>query len=124
MDAFQPAFDRLFRMDVINVLDDPFFDLYRTEAVLPNRTLTDEEVLSERDSHVVVSFLVDPLEAEMLETREMTLDASSSKRTLSQCSVCHASHRDMTHRVGENELLCGLSCYEFRYLFQGKTVFR
>jgi hypothetical protein len=104
-----------------DALDDPFFDAYRTEAILPERELTDEEVLSVRDSHVVVSFLANPAEADLIEPGEMHLDA---KRGLSQCSVCRSQQRGVTLRVGDSELLCAKSCYEFKYLFGEKTVFR
>ncbi len=109
-----------------DVLDDSFFEPYRTKAILPAWPLTDEEVLNERDRHVVVSFPVDPLEADLLETREMSLGYASPlfERAISKCCVCHTTRRAMTHKVGDSKVFCGLSCYEFAYLFHGRTVYR
>jgi hypothetical protein len=107
-----------------DVLEDDFFTPYRTEEILPARQLADEEVLSIRDSHVVVSFLENPVEADLLSASEMEL-SSGGRGTPShsrRCRVCH--RKSVTHRVGEDEFLCSLACYEFKYLFEGKTVYR
>jgi hypothetical protein len=105
-----------------DLLDDPFFEPYRTERVLPEGPLTDEEVLSVRDSSVVVSFIAHPVEAELLEAAEMELTARVDMKEPGRCAVCHGSR--VTHKVGETELLCSYACYEFRYLFGNATVYR
>jgi len=107
-----------------HMLDDPYFSPYTTTNVLPNTSLSEEEILSVKDSHIVVSFLTNPEEVSQPVAADLHSSVSSSSvRVQDRCSVCLQS-LPLTHKVGQSELLCGLACYEFAYLFCGKTVYR
>jgi len=103
-----------------DVLDDEFFAPYHTGQVLPQRDLDDDEVLGVRDRHVVVSFLAHPEEAEQLEDLGAPLVTKSRPR----CAVCKRRRVALSVPKDGGIFLCGEACYEFRYLFGGKTVYR
>ena len=98
-----------------DVLNDAFFDSYRMDSLVPDYGITQDEIYSVKDRHAVVSFITHPSEAVML-------SSSSHQGGSLRCSVCNAG--DVTHIAGNNDPLCGKACYEFKYYFQGKTVYR
>jgi hypothetical protein len=107
-----------------DVLDDAFFAQYRTAQVLPQRELSDDDVLGVRDRHVVVSFLEHPEEAEQLEDLGLAARAGASKKRRPRCAVCKRRRVALSVPKDGGIYLCGEACYEFRYLFGGKTVYR
>lgn len=106
-----------------DALNDPFFDEYRTASLVPTEPLSQEEILDVRDSHVVVSFLANPAEADML-TLSCGGGGGSTATKEHHCAVCRHKCGTRMLRVGETETLCGRACYEFKYLFGEKTVYR
>lgn len=108
---------------VTDALNDEFFQEYRTNQVLPDRSLTEEEVLGERDRHVVVSFVQHPEEAIQLELGASIGASIGASSTRSRCTVCGLSNSAKFGAAGDVRL-CGKACYEFKYIFGGKTVFR
>jgi len=103
-------------------LDDPFFDTYRTASLVPTEQPSQVEILGVRDSHVVVSFLANPVEAQILKYACGGGTATTSETQ--HCAVCRHECGTTMLRVGETENLCGRACYEFKYVFGEKTVYR
>ena len=79
--------------------------------------------MSVKDHHIVVSFLANPKEADELTTVDLGAGISMPCESPVACPVCHQT-LPLTHTVGATEKFCGLACYEFKYLFAGKTVYR
>jgi hypothetical protein len=96
-----------------DVLNDYFFKTYNVKKMLPDEA-TKSDILAMKKTAVVVSFLYDAAEAEML--------IAGNLHGHSGCSVCRSTN--VKYRVGDNEMFCDVACYEFRYVFEGKTAFR
>lgn len=99
-----------------DVLNDPYFNAYKTRSLLPLRQLTNEEILDVQNHSAVVSFLAHAEEAEM--RQEYTVETMLQSR----CDVCNRVNVSL--EVAGGERVCNWACYEFRHLFGGKTVYR
>jgi hypothetical protein len=97
-----------------DVLNDPFFDEYKLDVLVPDHTIPPEEIYSIKGDHVVVSFITHPEEATLL-------SSSPSSAGGNKCAVCNAPN---PNHIAGNDLLCGAACHDFKYLFEGKTVYR
>jgi hypothetical protein len=97
-----------------DVLNDYFFKSYNVKKMLPDEA-TKSDILAMKKTAIVVSFLNDASEAEIL-------IAGNLHGHSERCSVCRSTN--VKYKVGDNEMFCGVSCYEFRYVFDGKTAFR
>jgi hypothetical protein len=97
-----------------DVLNDYFFKTYNVKKMLPDEA-TKSDILAMKKTAIVVSFLNDASEAEML-------IAGNLHGHSDRCSVCRSTN--VNYRVGDNEMFCDVACYEFRYVFDGKTAFR
>jgi hypothetical protein len=96
-----------------DVLNDPFFDEYKLDILVPDHTIPPEEIYSIKSDHVVVSFITHPEEAVML--------SSSGGVGSERCAVCNSP---TPKHIAGDDLLCGGACYDFKYLFDCKTVYR
>jgi hypothetical protein len=98
-----------------DVLNDYFFKPYNAKKILSSST-TKEDVSKVVKNAIVVSFITED------ETNELSL-SSSSTSIRTRCSVCR-QQLPLKYYTGNNDFFCGESCYEFRYLFKEKTVYR
>jgi hypothetical protein len=99
-----------------DVLDHEFFSDYKQEALIVEKDveLTHTQILNVRENNVVVSFLQQTGDAPLM----MASGGSSSTTT---CSTCKSPN--LTHKANDT-YFCGAKCFEFKYIFEGKTVYR
>jgi hypothetical protein len=100
-----------------DVLNDPFFDEYKLEALVPDHSIPEEEIYSIKSEHIVVSFIAHPEEAMMLGSHSSSDGGGDTMR----CCMCNAPSAKY---IAGDDLFCGGACYDFKHLFDSKTVYR
>jgi serine/threonine protein kinase len=118
------------------ILDHQFFHPYKV-VFKKNEYAKAEEIIKQREDSVVVSFPVSMEEVELLtinppkntilfESPLMGTDTTTKTTTTTnlKCEVCGNHSYNDFYETTNKDRLCSRVCYEFKYIYNLKTVFR